>query len=103
MGGNSSTEGNVFLDGSPLCDYGWDWKDAEVACQSLGYNFTEKIVSNSHFGLVPDNYINAIGYISCQGDEDSLRNCSFNEKIKCPSSRGAGVYCTNDPPGTDFQ
>ena len=99
MGGNTSTQGNVYLDGAPVCDYSWSWKDAQVACRSLGYNYTKKIVGNSHFGPVPDNIINGIGYLSCRGEENSLQNCSFNENVKCPSIRGAGVYCTNESSG----
>jgi hypothetical protein len=99
VGGNSSAEGNVYLDGAPVCDYGWGWNDAMVTCKSLGYNFTQNVVGNSHFGPVPDNFINGIGYVSCNGDEENLHDCTFNDNVKCPTNRGAGVICTNDSPG----
>ena len=35
-GGSSSKEGNVFLNGKPVCDDKWDKKDATVACRMLG-------------------------------------------------------------------
>ena len=98
VGGNTSAEGNVFIDGGPVCDYGWGWKDAQVVCRSQGYNFTFKPVGNSHFGLVPDNFINVLGYVSCNGEESYLKDCSFGN-VKCPANRGAGVICTNTAPG----
>ena len=35
-GGSSRTEGNVFVNGKPVCDDMWDEKDAKVACHMLG-------------------------------------------------------------------
>ena len=35
-GGSVPTEGNVFLNGKPVCDDKWDKKDATVACHMLG-------------------------------------------------------------------
>ena len=35
-GGSSRNEGNVFLNGKPVCDDMWDKKDATVACRMLG-------------------------------------------------------------------
>ena len=36
-GGNVPTEGNVFVDGQPVCDDSWDLSDAVVTCRMLGY------------------------------------------------------------------
>ena len=92
----------MFLDGAPVCDYGWGWRDALVTCKSLGYKFFHNVLGTSHFGKVPDNFINGVGYISCNGNEDSLRSCTFAENVKCPSGKGAGVICTNEPPGKNI-
>ena len=35
-GGNVPTEGNVFVDGQPVCDDSWDLSDAVVTCRMLG-------------------------------------------------------------------
>ena len=38
-GGSSPAEGNVFMNGKPVCDDMWDKNDATVACRMLGYVF----------------------------------------------------------------
>ena len=35
-GGSSSNAGNLFINGAPVCDDGWDNNDATVACRMLG-------------------------------------------------------------------
>ena len=37
VGGSGPGEGNVFLDGSPVCDDGWGSPDATVACRMAGW------------------------------------------------------------------
>ena len=36
-GGSRRNEGNVFVNGKPVCDDMWDKNDATVACRMLGY------------------------------------------------------------------
>ena len=38
-GGSNRKEGNVFINGKPVCDDMWDKNDATVACRMLGYVF----------------------------------------------------------------
>ena len=35
-GGENRKEGNVFVNGKPVCDDLWDEKDATVTCRMLG-------------------------------------------------------------------
>ena len=37
-GGTSRKEGNVFVNGKPVCDDMWDKDDATVVCRMLGYD-----------------------------------------------------------------
>ena len=39
-GGSHHTEGNVFVNGKPVCDDMWDEKDATVACRMLGFVYS---------------------------------------------------------------
>ena len=36
-GGHVHNEGNVYIDGKPVCDDKWGKDDATVACRMLGY------------------------------------------------------------------
>ena len=38
IGGTKGSEGNVFIDGKPVCDDYWDLNDAEVACRQFGFS-----------------------------------------------------------------
>ena len=38
IGGNKGSEGNVFIDGKPVCDDDWDLNDAKIACRQLGFS-----------------------------------------------------------------
>ena len=37
IGGTKDSEGNVFIDGMPVCDDYWDLNDAKVACRQFGF------------------------------------------------------------------
>ena len=38
LGGESEWQGNVYVDGKPVCDDGWDINAGKVACRQLGYS-----------------------------------------------------------------
>ena len=46
--GRRLTKGNVYLDGSPICDDGWSLKDATVACR---FNLQPVQLMNVHLPL----------------------------------------------------
>merc|ERR1711892_405105 len=90
-GGSSRREGNVFLNGKPICDDMWDRNDATVACRMLGYK-SGIPTTKSKFGKVPDDYI--LDDVMCDGTERSLFDCNHQERDNCGRNEGAGVICS---------
>ena len=35
--GTKDSEGNIIIDGKPVCDDGWGLNDAKVACRRFGF------------------------------------------------------------------
>ena len=75
-----------------ICDYGWDYVDASVACKSLGL---------SSYGAIPlfNQYVSSVSgydflsYISCFGTESTLAMCdSVTNSYSCYGNY-AGVRC----------
>ena len=58
-------EGNVFVDGEPVCDDGWDDNDGKVVCRQLGFSGFIHATKNSKFGFVDQNY--AMNDVDCTG------------------------------------
>ena len=38
IGGEAEGQGNVYVNGKPVCDDFWDINAGKVACRQLGYN-----------------------------------------------------------------
>ena len=90
-GGSGSHEGNIFLDGRPVCDDGFTASEkgpenALVVCRSeikilwsnssgiffrmLGFQ-SSTFTRESHFGRVPDDFI--MDNVFCAGTENDIR------------------------------
>ena len=77
-----------------ICDYGWDFVDASVACNSLGL---------SPYGAVPlfNQYVSSslvsendfLSYISCYGTETTLTECGSLPLTSSCYNNFAGVRC----------
>ena len=90
--GGTERSGNLYLHGRPVCDDGWDLPAARVACRMLGFYGAEEKTTNSHFGVVEDNFL--VDDVKCSGEETSLWYCGFDSKnIQCDQFEGAGVIC----------
>ena len=88
---SASIEGNVVVDGWPVCDHWWDGLDASVVCRELGF-ITGIPKLESHYGshLGADF---AMDDVECTGTEDSLLDCPHVTKpYWCTGD--AGVMCT---------
>lgn len=75
-----------------ICDYGWNFDDARVACKSTGY---------SPYGAVAllNQYISSVAgysflaYVNCNGSEATLSECSSLNWFSPCSYNYAGAVC----------
>lgn len=77
-----------------VCDYGWDFRAADVVCLELGCGLAE----NVHNGL---RFRKASGpiwlhQVQCSGQEISLLHCSvvLNSNLHCTHENDASVKCS---------
>ena len=78
----------------PVCDNGWNNKNARVVCRQLGYN-SGKAVIGSLYGLTPTAFV--MDQVRCDGSETKIQDCQQNKQNKeeCTSGDAAGVECFN--------
>jgi hypothetical protein len=91
VGGSSVTEGNVYIDGRPVCDDFWSQNDAIVICKMLGFVGGTPTVQ-SHFGTVRTNF--GMDNVLCDGTESTILDCPHDTSHNCGQNEGAGVKCT---------
>merc|ERR1712112_676282 len=72
VGGTTSNEGNVLVDGKPVCDDYWDTKDAKVVCRMLGYTGGDAIIESAYG---PTGVDFAMDDVQCNGDEHTISDC----------------------------
>ena len=87
----------IFYDGQwgTICDNGWDYFDARVACRQLGYKYALKALQGLH---VPDGIGQIwLDEVACIRNEQTLANCSHGEwgNHTCGHNEDAGVKCSN--------
>ena len=99
VGGSSENEGNVLINGQPICDDYWDTHDANVVCRMLGYPLGIA-TSDSEFGEVEENFI--MDDVQCEGSEDNIIDCIHIAEHNCDGSEGAGVRCLSEVPSGMF-
>ena len=101
VGGSTPHEGNIYINGAPFCTATfWGWKEAQVVCRQLGYNYTVRLMTNSFFGDVPYWYLYTIHQLDCSGEESSIWDCRTvsNWKQPCTGTNGNGIICSETPP-----
>jgi hypothetical protein len=91
VGGSSVTEGNVYINGLPVCDDFWSQNDAIVICRMLGFVGGTPTVQ-SHFGTVRTNF--GMDNVLCDGTETDILDCPHDTSHNCGQDEGAGVTCT---------
>ena len=83
-----NSDGHYFL----VCDSGWDYVDASVACKSVGY---------SPYGATryhdqqtqPTAGYSFLSSVSCDGSESTLSECPVDPRSTSCSYNYAGVSC----------
>ena len=91
-GSLGTNAGNVFFNGTPVCDDGWDLLAANTVCRELNFtNGALKHTVRSHFGLVAMTF--SLDEVRCFGNETELGNCPSSDVENCDGSEGAGVVC----------
>jgi hypothetical protein len=96
--GTKAGEGNIYLNGQPICNDHWDADDASVVCRVLGYDYGEATNSTA-FDVVPNNFI--MNEVGCTGDESSIWDCKYTTDTNCTSDIGASLRCFVEPAKKD--
>merc|ERR1711953_740399 len=69
-GGRFPHEGNILVNGQPVCDDGWSLVDAHVACKEMGYFGALFATSRSEYGRTSPEF--AMDNVECDGTETRL-------------------------------
>ena len=100
--GNVGHEGRVEIfyreSWRTVCSDGWDMRDANVLCKSLGYPGAEGDLDYESSGDW------ALDNVRCTGKEENIFVCDTRGlgvigANDCSKSQDAGVRCTTDLPG----
>ena len=112
----------MFFNGKPICDDGWDMKDADVVCKQLGFLKAKSHTARSRYGnstyykivslkvfidifllhITKINFYSRFGVVpykfsmsnvNCKGDETSIQQCLHRKFDFCGVNDGAGVEC----------
>ena len=92
VGGMTSNEGNVMVDGKPVCDDYWDTKDAKVVCKMLGYTGGDAIIESAYG---PTGVDFAMDDVQCNGNEHTILDCPHITNSNCATGEAAGVQCVS--------
>lgn len=88
--GGDTMKGNLYLNGQPICDSGWDDADADVVCRKMGFDYGSAVCC-SMFGQVDGNF--TLTNVDCEGDEFTIWDCPSTNTVFCQYDQAAGVEC----------
>ena len=92
-GGSSQSEGNVLVNGRPVCDDYWSDENAGVICKMLGYAGGVGI-SGSYFGNIGSGF--GMDDVVCTGSEATIMECWHQTTHNCAAREAAGGICEED-------
>ena len=72
-GGKFPHEGNIMVNGQPVCDDGFTLDNAHVACRELGYIGAVSFTRESTYGTTSSEF--AMDEVKCSGTEERLLDC----------------------------
>ena len=97
-GGLNASEGRVEIlyngQWGTVCDNNWDYNDAKVVCQQLGWpDAVSAVQGSSRFGQGTGTIW--LDDVACSGEESELRNCQHAGWgiNTCNHDHDAGVVC----------
>jgi len=92
IGGPDQFSGNVYYQGRPVCDYGWDYAAGFVVCRQLGYDYPDRITKKGEFGNCLDYF--SMYNVKCNGNETDISDCEYEtDSGNRPHTAVAGVVC----------
>ena len=96
VGGRDQYEGRVEVyrsgEWQTVCGNSWDIREAEVACQQLGYGYAILAIQGAAFGQGSGGQWERFWF--CNGIEASLDDCSSSSNAFCSHSEDASVVCS---------
>ncbi|EFJ44986.1 hypothetical protein VOLCADRAFT_37253, partial [Volvox carteri f. nagariensis] len=79
-----------------ICDMGWGWDDARVACRQLGFPAGGEAVEGGWFPNATESSPIHYSNVTCLGYETALASCLLpNRSTSCNHKYDAGVICAN--------
>ena len=72
-GGRFPHEGNIMVNGRPVCDDGFTLDNADVACRELGFIGALNFTMESYYGRTSSDF--AMDDVKCDGTEARLLDC----------------------------
>lgn len=82
-----------------ICDAGWDWDDARVACRQLGLDAGGEALQGGWFPQAPASVPVHLAGVSCLGGEPGISACASQPAsaatTTCDHRYDAGVICNN--------
>ncbi|XP_022096125.1 deleted in malignant brain tumors 1 protein-like [Acanthaster planci] len=102
--GTTDREGRVEIyhenQWGTVCDAGFDWSDAKVACRQLGFPGAEEMKLSTYFGEGQGPVF--LDRLECQGSEKRLAECDSSgwSRTSCLHNGDVGVICNPVAEGT---
>ena len=78
-GGRFPHEGNIMVNGQPVCDDAFTLVNADVACRQLGYFGAISNTKRSYYGRTSPDF--AMDDVNCNGTEARLLDCPHSKVL----------------------